>query len=63
MTKQDRLDKALRTMDFYELAKITYERSNNMKIEVKDLTPEPQELTFSGNKLFTREQLEEIMRA
>lgn len=63
MTKQERLQEALRTMDFYELAKLTYERSNNMKIKVKDLTPETQELTFSGNKLFTKEQLEEIMRA
>lgn len=25
MTKEERLDEALRTMDFYELAKITYE--------------------------------------
>jgi len=29
MTKEERLDEALRTMDFYELAKITYERSGD----------------------------------
>ena len=28
MTKQERLDEALRTMDFYELAKITMEDDN-----------------------------------
>lgn len=29
MTRGERLDEALRTMDFYELALITYERSGN----------------------------------
>ena len=29
MTSEEKLDEALRTMDFYELAKLTYERSNN----------------------------------
>lgn len=28
MTKEERLDEALRTMDFYELAKITLEGQN-----------------------------------
>lgn len=28
MTKEERLDKALTTMDFYELAKITMEEQN-----------------------------------
>lgn len=63
MSRNEKLDEALRTMDFYKLAKLTYERSNNMKIKVKDLTPETQKLTFSGNKLFTKEQLDEIARA
>jgi hypothetical protein len=29
MSREDRLDEALRTMDFYELAKITYEGDNS----------------------------------
>ena len=29
MTRNDRLDEALRTMDFYELAKITMEEQPN----------------------------------
>lgn len=29
MTRGERLDEALRTMDFYELAKLTYEGENN----------------------------------
>lgn len=28
MTREERLDEALRTMDFYELAKITMEEQN-----------------------------------
>lgn len=31
MTKEERLDEALRTMDFYELAKITMEEDNEGK--------------------------------
>ena len=62
MTKQDRLDEALRTMDFYELAKLTYERSNNMKIKVKQIKSE-ETLQRFGNRFFTKEQLQEIARA
>lgn len=62
MTKQDRLDEALRTMDFYELAKLTYERSNNMKIKVKQIKSE-ETLQRFGNRFFTKEQLREIARA
>lgn len=62
MTKDERLDEALRTMDFYELAKITYERSNPMKIKVKQVKSEEQ-LEFHGNRFFTQEQLREIARA
>ena len=29
MTREEKLDEALRTMDFYELALLTYERSEN----------------------------------
>lgn len=31
MTKEERLDEALRTMDFYELAKITMEEQDEDK--------------------------------
>lgn len=57
------LDEALRTMDYYNLAKLTYERDHKMKIKVEDLTPETETLTLHGNKFFTKEQLEEIARA
>lgn len=62
MTREQRLDEALRTMDFYELAKITYERSNNMKIKVKQIKSE-ETLQRFGNRFFTKEQLREIARA
>ena len=61
MTKQERLQEALRTMNFYELAKITYERSN-MKIKVKQIKSE-ETLQRFGNKFFTKEQLKQIERA
>lgn len=57
----ERLDKALQTMDFYELAKITYEGSNNMNINVKQIKSE-ETLQRFGNKFFTQEQLKEIAR-
>ena len=57
------LDEALRTMDYYNLAKLTYERNNKMKIEIKDLTPNTETLTLNGNQFFTKEQLEQIERA
>lgn len=57
------LDEALKTMDYYNLAKLTYERNNKMKIKVNDLTPNTETLTFNGNKFFTKEQLEQIERA
>lgn len=59
MTREQRLDEALRTMDFYELAKITYERSNPMKINVKQVKSEEQ-LELHGNRFFTKEQLKQI---
>lgn len=62
MTREERLDEALRTMDFYELAKITYERSNNMKIKVNQIKSE-ETLKRFGNKFFTKEQINEIVRA
>ena len=62
MSRDERLDEALRTMDFYELAKITYERSNPMKINVKQVKSEEQ-LEFHGNRFFTQVQLREIERA
>lgn len=62
MTKQERLSEALRTMDFYELAKITCERSNPMKIDIEQVKSEEQ-LELHGNRFFTKEQLREIARA
>ena len=62
MTREQRLDEALRTMDFYELAKITYGRSNPMKIDIEQVKSEEQ-LEFHGNRFFTKEQLREIARA
>lgn len=62
MTRQEKMDEALRTMDFYELAKLTYERSNNMKIKVKQIKSE-ETLQRFGNRFFTKEQLREIARA
>lgn len=62
MSRDERLDEALRKMDFYELALLTYERSNPMKINVKQVKSEEQ-LELHGNRFFTQEQLHEIMRA
>lgn len=62
MSRNEKLDEALRTMDFYKLAKITYERSNPMKINVNQVESEEQ-LEFHGNRFFTQEQINEIMRA
>lgn len=59
MTKQERLDEALRTMDFYELAKITYERNNPMRINVKQVKSE-EVLQRFGNKFFTEVQVKEL---
>ena len=63
MNRKERLDRALKYFDPYELAKITYERNNEMKIEIKDLTPNTETLTRNGNKFFTKEQLGQIARA
>ena len=62
MTREERLDNALKNFDFYELAKLTYERSNPMNINVKQVKSEEQ-LEFHGNRFFTKEQLREIARA
>lgn len=62
MTREQRLNEALRTMDFYELAKLTYERSEPMKVNVKQMKSE-EKLELHGNKLFTETQLNEIARA
>lgn len=62
MTRKERLDEALRTMDFYKLAKLTYERSNPMKININQVEDEEQ-LELHGNRFFTQEQLKEIERA
>lgn len=59
MTKQERLNEALKTMDFYELAKLTYERSKPMKIEIKQVKSE-ETLQRFGNKFFTAEQVKEM---
>lgn len=62
MTRKERLDKALKYGDFYELAKLTYERSEPMKVNVKQVKSE-EKLELHGNKLFTETQLSEIARA
>lgn len=62
MSKDERLDEALRTMDFYELAKITYERSRPMKIKIEQVESE-EKLELHGNRLFTKDQLKDIARA
>lgn len=59
MTKDKKLDEALRKMDFYELAKLTYERSKPMKIEIKQIKSE-ETLQRFGNKFFTAEQVKEL---
>lgn len=63
MNRKERLDRALKYFNPYELAKLTYERNNEMKIEIKDLTPNTETLTRNGNKFFTQEQLKDIVRA
>ncbi len=63
MNRKERLDRALKYFNPYELAKLTYERNNEMKIEIKDLTPNTETLTFNGNQFFTKEQLKQIERA
>lgn len=59
MTKQERLDEALKDWDFYELAKLTYERGKNMKIKVNQIKSQ-ETLQRFGNKFFTKEQVKEI---
>lgn len=59
MTREERLQRALKYSDFYELAKITYERSKNMKIKVNQIKSE-ETLQRFGNKFFTKEQVKEI---
>lgn len=61
MTKKERLDRALKYGDFYELALLTYEGSNNMNIDVKQIKSE-ETLQRFGNKFFTQEQINEIAR-
>lgn len=62
MTRKERLDNALKSMDFYELAKLTYERSGKMNIKV-NYTKSEEQLERCGNKFFTQEQLAEIVSA
>lgn len=62
MTRQEHMQEALRKMDFYELAKLTYERNTPMKINVNQVKSE-ETLEFHGNRFFTKEQLKEIARA
>lgn len=59
MTKQERLQRALKYSDFYELALLTYEGSKNMKINVKQIKSE-ETLQRFGNKFFTKEQVKEL---
>ena len=59
MTRQERLNRAMKNMDFYELAKLTYERSKDMKIKVKQVKSQ-ERLMRIGNRFFTKEQVKEI---
>ena len=59
MSKEERLQDALKRNDFYELAKLTYERSNNMKIKIKQIKSE-ETLQRFGNKFFTKAQVKEL---
>lgn len=59
MTREERLDRALKYNDFYELAKLTYERSRNMKINIKQIKSE-ETLQRFGNKFFTEAQVKEL---
>lgn len=61
MTHKEQVAEALRTMDFYKLAKLTMEE-HDMKIKVKHVNSK-EELTRCGNRFFTKEQLAEIARA
>ena len=59
MTREERLQRALKYSDFYELALLTYERSKNMKIKVNQIKSE-ETLQRFGNKFFTEEQVNTI---
>ena len=59
MTKEERLQRALKYNDFYELALLTYERSKSMKIKVNQVKSE-ETLQRYGNKFFTKEQVKQI---
>ena len=59
MSKEERLQDALKRNDFYELAKLTYERSNNMKIKIKQIKSE-ETLQRFGNKFFTEIQVKAL---
>lgn len=58
MSRNDRLDRALKNMDFYELAKLTIE-AQPMKIKIKQIKSE-ETLQRFGNKFFTEAQVEGI---
>lgn len=62
MIREEKLDEALRTMDFYELAKLTYERGEPMKINIKQTKSEEMLQRF-GNKFFTKEQIKALRGA
>lgn len=59
MTREERLDEALKNWDFYELALLTYEGSKSMKIKVNQIKSE-ETLQRFGNKFFTKEQVKGI---
>lgn len=59
MSREERLQDALKRNDFYELAKLTCERSNNMKIKIKQIKSE-ETLQRFGNKFFTEIQVKAL---
>lgn len=59
MTKEERLQRALKYGDFYDLALLTYERSKKMKIDIKQIKSE-ETLQRFGNKFFTKKQVKEL---
>lgn len=58
MTREEKLQRALKYSDFYELALLTYERSKSMKIKVNQIKSE-ETLQRFGNKFFTEAQVKE----
>lgn len=62
MTRQERLQRALKYGDFYELALLTYEGGKKMNIKINQ-ADDKETLTRCGNRFFTQAQLKQIEEA